>query len=312
VLSTAAEFEKVMRIVRPTLAFVVTYYSGMGPSFLLACRRRGILSVDLQHCPQGNTHKAYVWNALPETGYAALPAVFWNWTQDDSTAINTWAGKLQVPWHRGLYGGNTQLSCVAEQANPSVLDWDSSYAAIAGQGSFEREILLALQPVGGYRATWDALAAQIEAAPRQWRWWIRRHPAASMAQDVEYARLISMRKSNVVVDEALALPLPALLRKMSVVVSLFSGAATEAALFGVPALFLSLDGRDIFPGLVERGFASVIEAESLNERIARLPLPPSPSPGLHQPSLAETLTRLEEIASEYARLCSTAAALGSA
>jgi hypothetical protein len=312
VLSTAAEFEKVMRIVRPTLAFVVTYYSGMGPSFLLACRRRGILSVDLQHCPQGNTHKAYVWNALPETGYAALPAVFWNWTQDDSTAINTWAGKLQVPWHRGLYGGNTQLSCVAEQANPSVLDWDSGYAAIAGQGSFEREILLALQPVGGYRATWDALAAQIEAAPRQWRWWIRRHPAASMAQDVEYARLISMRKSNVVVDEALALPLPALLRKMSVVVSLFSGAATEAALFGVPALFLSLDGRDIFPGLVERGFASVIEAESLNERIARLPLPPSPSPGLHQPSLAETLTRLEEIASEYARLCSTAAALGSA
>jgi hypothetical protein len=312
VLATAAEFEKVLQIVRPTLAFVVTYYSGMGPAYLLACRRRGILSVDLQHCPQGGTHKAYVWDALPERGYATLPGVFWNWTQDDAAAINRWTAKLQIPWHRGLYAGNSQLSCLAEQGDFRMVDWETSYAAIAGNAHFEREILVALQPVGGYRAAWDTLAAQIESAPKQWRWWIRRHPAASMAQDAEYAPLISLRKTNVVVDEALALPLPALLRKMSVIVSLYSGAAAEAALFGVPALFLSLDGRDIFPGLVERGSATVIDAESVNERIAGLPASARTPPRLNQPSLEGTLTRLEAIACEYAQLCATSAVLGRA
>src|SRR6201999_970318 len=42
VSATAVEFEQVLRIVRPVLAFVVTYYAGLGPAFLLACRRMGV------------------------------------------------------------------------------------------------------------------------------------------------------------------------------------------------------------------------------------------------------------------------------
>ena len=49
----AGLFQRTLQRVRPTLAFVVTYYAGLGAAFLAACRREHILSIDLQHCPPG-------------------------------------------------------------------------------------------------------------------------------------------------------------------------------------------------------------------------------------------------------------------
>jgi hypothetical protein len=306
VLATAAAFERVLRIVKPKLAFVVTYYADLGPAFMLACRRQGILSVDLQHCPQDGAHKAYGWSALPDRGYATLPALFWNWTEKDAACIRSWAGKLASPWHRSLHGGHTQLKSFLDDTDPETKGWDAKFNAIGKGATYEREILVALQPVGGYRAQWDALAAQIEAAPAGWRWWIRRHPSSRAYQDAEYRRLVSLRMPNVIVDQALSLPLPALLRHVSVLVSRFSGASAEAAAFGVPALFLSDEAYGQFSDLIERGLASVIDIQRLNTEIARVPtVPVRPAP-VRQPNLDETLRQLEVIARDYSQLCRSA------
>lgn len=301
VSATATAFERVLRIVKPTLAFVVTYYAGLAPAFLLACRRQGIFSVDLQHCPQEGAHKAYGWSALPDEGYGTLPALFWSWTEPDAAFIQSWAGRLALPWHRSLHGGHAQLGSFLDDNHPATQLWDQKFDLLAN-GSYEREILVALQPVGGFRAQWDALVSQIEAAPVAWRWWIRRHPSARAYQDAEYRHLVSLRRPNVRVDEALMLPLPALLRHMSVVVSRFSGASAEAAAFGVPALFLSEEARGQFSALIERGGAAVIDIRALNTEIARLPaIPVRPKP-TRRPDLDETLLLVEEIARDYAQL----------
>jgi hypothetical protein len=308
VAATAAEFERVMRIVRPTLGFVVTYYAGLGHSFLLACRRQGILSIDLQHCPQEGAHKAYDWSALPKTGYASLPAVFWNWSEADAAAIRRWTSSLESPWHRSLYGGHTQLAPFLSDDDPVTRAWDARFASIGAGPVFEREILVALQPIGGHRSRWETLAAQIDAAPAEWRWWIRRHPASSPLQDEEYISLLSLRKANVVIEEASSLPLPALLRHMSILLSLASGAAVEAAAFGVPALFLIEDARGPFAALIERGLARVLDVYAINaeiERAPKVPLRPSPT---HAPDIDATLLQLERVAPDYARLCASAAA----
>jgi hypothetical protein len=297
------EFEHVLRIVRPALAFVVTYYAGLGAAFLLACRRQGILSVDLQHCPQEGAHKAYGWSALPATGYSSLPAVFWNWSESDAAAIRRWTNGLESPWHSSLHGGHTQLASFLDDHDPAVKAWDERFAATAGGADFEREILVALQPIAGYRAVWDALAAQIEASPSQWRWWIRRHPASTPQQDSEYQRLMSFRKRNVIIDEAFSMPLPVLLRRMRVVVSLASGAAAEGAMFGVPAIFLSEGASGQFGRLIERGLASVVEVQCLNGSIERLATPCARSPAASQPEINGTLLHLEDLAREYAQLC---------
>jgi len=299
VAATASAFERVLRIVRPRMAFVVTYYAGLGHAFVLACRRLGILSVDVQHCPQEGVHKAYGWSAVPENGYTTLPSLFWNWTQTDAAAISAWSSP---PWHRSLHGGHTQLASFESRI------WDEKFRQIA-KGKFEREILVALQPIGGQRARWEALADQIEAAPTNWRWWIRRHPSSRAQQDREFGRLLDLRKPNVLVTEASLLPLPALLPHMSATVSLASGTAVEAEMFGVPSFFLGSEALGTFVSLVERGSAKIVDARNINQEIARLPTTPTHQPAL-QPDINSVLDRVEEFARDHALLCRESAKAG--
>jgi hypothetical protein len=302
VSASAAAFQKILQRVKPRLAFVVTYYAGLGPAFVLACRREGVLSVDLQHCPQEGAHKAYGWSNLPKNGYSTLPAVFWSWTVQDAADIARWTMTLGSPWHRSLHGGHTQLAPYLDGSDPATLAADARFEALISGTSFEREILVALQPVGAFREGWDALAAQIESAPANWRWWIRRHPASSPQQDVEFSRLFSLRARNVKVEECSSLPLPALLRHMSAVVSRFSGASAEAAFFGVPAFFLSSEARGQYSALIDRGSARIVEIERLIEAIDALPAKAVVPESASQPEIGPTLVRLRAIAEDYSRL----------
>jgi|GEM_PF-2060307 len=296
----AGAFALILKIVQPKLAFVVTYYAGLAPAFLLACRRLGILSVDLQHCPQDGAHKAYVWSNLPDSGYSTLPAVFWNWSRSDADHIERWTKQLPAPWHRALYGGNTQLAnfCGASDA------WDTRFKAVAGARPFTREILVALQPIAGQTHRWDQLAEIIETAPADWRWWIRRHPGARPQQDSAFGRLLSTRGDNVIIEQASTLPLPALLPHMTALVSLMSGAAGEAAIFGVPAFFLSDEAKGPFGNLIARGCARIADPARLVPEIERLSEPRRPE--FNQPSATDTLRSLEKIADGYHDLIASA------
>jgi hypothetical protein len=302
VSATATAFERVLRVVAPRIAFVVTYYAQLGHAFVLACRRQGILSVDLQHDPQAGAHEAYSWDAVPECGYRTLPALFWNWSQEDSAVIRRWSDRLPQRWHQSLVGGHTQLARFLSDSDPATRELDARFRSRSGT-LCEREILVALQPIGGRRAVWEALAAEIEAAPPGWRWWIRRHPASHPVQDAEFGRLLSLKRGNVMIEPSSEFPLPTLLRHMSVVLSLCSGAAAEGAMFGVPSIFLSEEARASLGHLIARGQASIVPVKDINSAIARLPVSrmpyeiPAPRP------LNETLARLDAMASDYAALC---------
>src|SRR6185312_2938643 len=143
--ATASRFQQVLAVVRPRLAFVVTYYAGLGHAFALACRREGVMCVDLQHCPQGGAHRGYRWPSLPEQGYSTLPAVFWTWTAEEAAKVAAW----NSPWHRPIHGGHSQLATWLDGQDPAVRRWDERFAALGDPAAFEREILVALQPIGG-------------------------------------------------------------------------------------------------------------------------------------------------------------------
>jgi hypothetical protein len=297
--ATASAFQRILRAVRPRLAFVVTYYAGLGHAFALACRREGVMCVDLQHCPQDGARRAYRWRNPPARGYSTLPAVFWTWSPEEAARIAAWAG--DSPWHVAVHGGHSQLAAYRDDQDPATRYWDERFAAVGGAG--EREILVALQPIGGRRAMWDALARQIAASPERWRWWIRRHPSGTLFQDAEYRGLLELKRPNVVIDEASALPLPALLRRMDALVSLASGAAAEAAMFGVPALFLDGEALGTYPDLIARGDAELIEVADVVRTISRLCRRSSRPASNGSPPIAQTLRRLEGMADDYRRLC---------
>jgi hypothetical protein len=248
-------FEQLLKHIKPRLAFVVSYYAGLGPAFILACRRRGVPSIDLQHAPLEGGPMAYAFSTYPAAGYSTLPDLFWSWTQADAEAVR------HGP-HRGFHGGPPQWSLFDPQQDRL---WDQAFA-----GNHAREILVALQPIAGHRGDWKALAAVIERAPPDWRWWIRRHPASRPDQDQEFRPLLSLQGPNIRIEEAACIPLPVLLRRMSAVLSLASGAAVEAAMLGVPAFFLSEEARVPFGKLIEDGLAPVIAMDEIIGRIARL------------------------------------------
>jgi hypothetical protein len=104
------------------------------------------------------------------------------------------------------------------------------------------------------------------------------------------------------VEKASKLPLPVLLRHMSVVVSQFSGASREGAFLGVPAIFLSEEARGQFSGLIDRGLAGIVSVDGLIEAIAALPCVVRPAT-LNFPDLDATLMELEQAAVDYAQLC---------
>jgi len=308
VAAQSAVFERILRRVRPTVAFVVTYYAGLGHAFVLACRRRGILCADLQHCPHDGTHRAYRWSTLPQHGYSTLPGLFWTWNEDDAADIRRWVGASSHSWHRVIAGGHTQVAELGKGTGERL--WLGAVRA-EGRKDYDREILVALQPIGGRRHIWAALADTIQSAPPTWRWWIRRHPASTEAQDGDYARLLSLRRPNLVVGAHCQMPLPALLSHMDAVVSLASGAAGEAAMFGVPAFFLDDEARDTFPRLIAEGDAVIVPVGALQAAIARLPVRSSAA-WPDGPSIEDTLRQIDRLSRDYRRLCSEAAPAASA
>jgi len=303
IAATATEFERVLDVVRPTLAFVVAFYAGLGPAFTLACRRRGILSIDVQRAPQGGALHAYRWASPPRLGYTTLPAAFWSWTRNDAARINDWAANLTLPCHWAIHGGHTQIAASLDDRHSATQAWNERFDTIGPGESFDREILVALQPIHGHRDVWDALCSQIESSPRSWRWWIRRHPASRPDQDVEAARLLALRRQNVVIEEASALPLPVLLRRMSAVISLASGATVEASMFRVPAFFLLDAAQYSFADLISSGAAKIVDVASVQAEMARLEKQPAMPPRDEFPDIDETLRGLEDRARTYGEMC---------
>jgi len=296
VAAGAKIFGKVLNRVKPRIAFAVNAAAGLGPAMMLACRRKAILSVDLQRCPRAGAPMGQGWSVLPDGGYATLPSVFWTWDAGEAPALP------DNPFHHDLHGGHLQLAPFLDDADPATSAWDRRRQAFGGA---ERDIVVALQPIPGQRETWNALADVIAAAPSTWRWWLRRHPAMRPEQDLAFGKLLSLHGGNVVIDPDL--PLPGLLRQACALVSLSSGAAVEAARFGVPALFLSREAQGPFGHLIDAGAAHCVAPDGLLDAIADLPVRPIRPAAAQTPKINESLHKLEALAREHALLCSAAA-----
>lgn len=298
---TASLFEHLLNVVRPSLCFIVGYFWGMGHALALACRRRRILSIELQREGRSGEHEAYRWTTAPEDGYSILPAVFWTWTRADADAIETWTRHLKRPWHRALHGGHPQLASWFNEDDPVTRATDAKINEVRARSFAERDILVALQSVDGYEETWNALASFIEARPPTWRWWIRYHPSTIHLGDHGVGRLPAIRRHNVLVDLPSSVPLPALLRHVDALVTATSGTAVEASMFGLRTFFLSPDARNFHPRLIDSQDAEIVTDMTVLEQRLR-DLPDKRGGRIAQPDLAGTLSRLVKMADEYRSL----------
>lgn len=299
VSAMARLFESVLARTRPKLGFAVSYYWDMGFAFNLACKRRGVWSVDIQHGAQGGFHEAYnLWSTIPTGGYSILPSIFWNWSEDDARAINTWAGKLAEPWHRGIWGGHPQLTSWLNDKRSRTASFDDQIARLKQRNSGSFDVLVALQSIDGYGAVWDNLAAAIQSSPVSWRWWLRRHPSPAYNRNENMKTLLDLNRPNLIIEEASSLPLPAILANVDAVLSLMSSTAIEAQYFGHRPIFLTEDARVQLPALFKANGAEVITStEELLKRLeAMAQNEERPKPRYQSPDIKNTAQALLHLA----------------
>jgi len=300
VSAMARMFDTVLAKTTPTVGLAVNYYWPIGYAFNLACRRRNVLSVDIQHGGQDGCHEAYNrWSGLPAAGYPVLPAVFWNWHRNDVDAINDWARTLPTPWHRALRGGHPQITEWLDGKNSHAGHALAAIADVKHRHPGALDVLVALQDVPGYDAVWSGLADLIVSSPASWRWWLRKHPVSN--NDPGLQKLLSLKLPNVVVEEASRLPLPALLMNVDTVLTLMSSIAFDASFFGHRTIFLTEDARSFWPRLLESGAGEIVSAmPMLEKKLCEISAGAGRKAPLGDtPSLQSSLRTLFEMASAY-------------
>lgn len=252
VIKYAEFFERFFSEIKPRFGFLVSYYNIVGMAFNLACRRLGIVSVDIQHGLQGDLHWAYGrWRNVPEEGYEVLPRFFWVWSDVEAEAIRRWSSP-HSPWHQPIAGGNLFLDIWQSSDNEMVNYYDEKI------GDFKREktgFIHILYTVGYEEA--DKLTMIFDAIKQSesfcW-WWLRMHPGKLKEKDAFKRAIREHGLTNGEVDLATDLPLYALLRQMDLHLTFYSSSVFEAEEMGVPSVVVGVFGQELFSNQISSGW----------------------------------------------------------
>src|SRR3989338_6820474 len=197
-------FKRIFQRIRPTMGFVVSYYSIEGMAFNLACREFLIPSIDIQHCVQNQFHPAYGrWHKIPQKGYALLPKLFWCWSQNEEKSISEWSSKVPSE-HQAIAGGNLLLEMFKNEHNDMVKDFDRQILDMIKKNQSSINILVTLQTGHGLP---ELIRQAIASSPDSWFWWLRLHPGMMIERNNVTRKLKKLSRKNWNLVQASNLPL---------------------------------------------------------------------------------------------------------
>jgi hypothetical protein len=250
-IETLAEgFARVFGRARPLIAPVVEYYSLPGMSFVLAARRCGVPSADIQHGVQGELHPAYGrWSIVPSDGYELLPDFFLVWGRSEADQIDSWAAGTP---HRPVVGGDPLITLWRSGAFGDRDVWLERLREIVS-----RSPRSGLVTLNAYETEDDLLCLirSLVRAGSGWTWLVRCHPTLDTRALVR--RVCGrLAVTNVEVDLATSAPLPALLELVDLHVSAYSSVVEDAARAGVPSIVTHEAGALVFAQTIEDGVAT--------------------------------------------------------
>lgn len=242
-------FQKILKKYQTRIAIATEYYNDTAMALNLACREYGIPSADLQHGGQGDFHHAYgQWRNVPDTGYALLPELFLNWSEEDAVAIKKWSAPLSA-YHRPIVIGNPWLTYWKSDPVQPTNEAMEETTKLREKHVNKRFVLITLQS----RTIPPRMLEAIKTADAQWFWLVRGHPAHP--EHTTYITQQLEKIGNIHYDcvRTTALPLPAVLMISDIHLTHSSGSIIEAEAFGIPSVALDKDGIELFPGPASRG-----------------------------------------------------------
>lgn len=219
-----------LKKIQPERIWVSCYYSTDLLGLLIAAHKLSITTIDMQHGGQGEDHLAYSsWLKVPETGYEALPDLFYTWDESSARTINYWA-KNNTKHSAEVFG------------NPWVVGWQDNKFHKSKYIWPDNIILYTLQPIGEPLDRY--ILETIKRTQNTWNWWLRLHPRQMNEKEFIIKKLKEFNLEKVVnVSDASNLPLPEILMHSKVHITKFSGSALEAYQFDVPTVIIDLKGK---------------------------------------------------------------------
>lgn len=249
--SAATVFGHALDRTRASGALMLGYHGAPGMGLVLACRRRGLTSVDVQHGVEGDAHPGYGrWHRTPADGYELLPDVFWCWSEYDRAVIDKWASDTSR--HRAIVGGNPFLRMWQRGEVPGAAAADRRAADAKKLQPSRRHVLCSLSPGDDDGRLLAALGSSV-AASDGWHWWIRLHPAMSRAAAAVHRALEGCGSYDTRL--ATELPLYSLLSAADAHLTRGSASALEARDLGVASVITSEAGSQHLTGLIASGWA---------------------------------------------------------
>lgn len=225
-------------ITRPKLVIGLWYYSNAQFGMILAAKKRGIYSVDLQHGAQGFLHPAYTFGKFPTNGLNTLPNGFWCWDEESAKHLERWF--------------KTSIKSIEVCGNPWVTylsNW-TGYGTNLLHEINKKIIIYTHQPV--QESIDPYLIEAIELTAGDFFWWIRLHPGTTEKEKIRIVELIESRNltNKVKLEIKSELPLPIILKFAHLHVSKYSGSIVEAALIGTVSIILEDTGCNTFKELI--------------------------------------------------------------
>jgi hypothetical protein len=287
ILSLRDRFERAFDTMNPAVAFT----SNLGRyefALNLACRRRNIPSVELQHGVQGphNAHYA-AWNRIPRDGYDLFPHAFWCWDEGSAATINQWADRCD-PRHQAVAGGIPWLQYCA-----------SLPAEIPDSPEGRKTGLVTLSPpervYADARLLPDFVLDALSRVGKDWAWWVRPHPAwpcDTVALGEEFRR----RGIDARIDGIDTAPLPHLLARADLHLTHSSSTVLEAETFGLGSIVWSTMGADLYKFQVASGICrTALDADALVREIHRTSDGKAARPESKTPPFEQTLARFLDL-----------------
>lgn len=263
-------FDRILRRTDPKVVFTVCYYGYPSMAALLACHRRGIPTVDIQHGCINEFHHAYgQWTKLPPGGYQTLPRFFWCWNESAVRTIEHWSRNSNGA-HTPLQGGNLFREMWRDDSNPLVMKAAADVNASVRPANGRTRVLYTCNAFES-NAELRLLANCIRETEANTFWFVRLHPSSRETATSRREALTGFGATTFDVHEAPTLPLYAMLRAVDIHVTEGSSSTEEAAEFDVPTLLLSDREAPLFQDLLTEGWAELLrDGEQLSRTIEAL------------------------------------------
>jgi len=233
-------FDKVLSILTPKVIFFSCYYTDIeGAALIMAARKLGIKTVDIQHGII-KKHPVYChYSTVPTAGYNTMPSHYWTWGSVTSDYLEkTYNSTLK---HTPFVGGNVRaMNLSRNQGGVPSSDTDRCMQ------TYEQTVLVVLQ----YPCLGEVVLDTMRLAGESVRWIVRFHPRFSSTQELDGVRK-EIEEHNLSSDNIL-ISLPSDqriyedLEKSDVMVAYFSTAVYEALMYQVLPVIVDPRGKALY------------------------------------------------------------------